>query len=281
MPFMQWPAQERQSASSNTPAGATCCVGAATRTAPPQLQAAQQQRHRAVCQQGLQLQLHLRAERARAVLGQRIIRRDRALYAAEGLPERAAVCVGAACRRATRLAPGAHTRVRPGPAEAGPAHRAGCAAFVSQLLGSACCMTLMRRSPPAALQKPFRYAACSALPARRSLLYSRVALSRCCGRPEWVSQGAGCKGCRDCGARRSVPVRRMRDGGGSSALQRLGPPPSARWPAGLLARWRATGAPLRGQRSTASGQPTRRPRPTRPSRRPHTRAEPPAHCAAQ
>ncbi len=252
----------------------------ATRTALAHLQAGQQQRHCAVYQQGLQPLLRVRAERARVVLAQRVVRRERALYAVKGLRKRVAVCTAVACRRATRLAPGARMRVRPDPAKAGAAPCVGCAMFAPQLSGSACCMTLMRSSPPAVLQKPFRYAACGALPARHSLVYSSVELHRCCGRTEWVSQVAGCKSCRDCGARQNAPGRRMRDGRGSQALQRLGPPPCQSWTAGLLERWRATGAPLRSLGSTLSGQQTWRPCPTRPSHRPHTRAEPPACCAA-
>jgi len=196
-------------------------VTGAARTAPPRLQAAQQQRHRAVHQQGLQPLLHGRAERARAALAQRVVRLNRALYAVQGLEIRAAVCVEAACRRAARLVPGAHARARPGPAEAGAAPRAGCAALPPPPSDSACCRTLMSRSPPAALQKPFRYAACGALPARRSLSYISVVLNRCCGTPEWVSQGAGCKGCRDCGAWQCAPVRSMRQFGGQ-VLWKLG-----------------------------------------------------------
>jgi len=96
-------------------AGATCCVTAAARTGLPRLHAAQQQRHRAVHQQRLQPLLRLRAERARVARAQRVVRVERALYAVQGLEERAAVRVGAACRRAARLAPGASRARAPGP----------------------------------------------------------------------------------------------------------------------------------------------------------------------
>ncbi len=91
-------------------AGAARCATGATRTAPPHLQAAQQQRQRAVCQQGLQPLLRLRDERARVVLAQRVVRYDRAVYAVKGMRPRAAACIAAACRRAKRLAPGARAR---------------------------------------------------------------------------------------------------------------------------------------------------------------------------
>jgi len=67
-------------------------------------------------------------------------------------------------------------------------------------------MTLMSRSPPAALQKPFRYAAWGALPALLSLSYSRTVLNRCCGRPErgQPRAAAWAAGAAACAARRAL-----------------------------------------------------------------------------
>ena len=93
--------------------------------------------------------------------------------------------------------------------------------------------------------------------------------------------GAACKRGRDCGAWQRAPVRRMQRFGGATAVRGLAPPKTWRWTTGLPERWRTTKAPPRGRRSTASGQQTWRPRPTRPPRRSQTRAEPPARCAAQ
>ncbi len=150
------------------------------RTTRPCLQAAQHQRHRAVCQQRLQPLLCLQVDRARAVLAQCAVCWNCALYAVKGIQPRVAGRIGDACRGATRLGSSAHARVRLGPAEAGAALCVSCAAFALQTSGNACSMMLIRRSPPAALQKPFRYAACSPLSARRCLLYSCATPNRCC-----------------------------------------------------------------------------------------------------
>ncbi len=63
--------------------------------------------------------------------------------------------------------------------DAGAALCVSCAACALQTLGNVCSMMLIRRSPPAALQKLFRYAACSPLPARRCLSYSCATPNRC------------------------------------------------------------------------------------------------------
>ncbi len=102
-------------------------------------------------------------------------------------------------------------------AEAGAALRGGCAALAPQTSGSVRSMTLMRRSPPAALQKPFRYATRGALPALSSLTYISVLMNKCCGRPNRGQPGARQQGLQ---GQRRVAVRTEEENATGRSLKR-------------------------------------------------------------